>query len=264
MPHAVWTGGLSFGLVNLPIRLVSAVSQESVSFRRLHEPDKQPIKQKRWCPAHDEEVPYEDIVRGYEIAPDEYVVVEDEELDNLQPDASKAIEIDRFVDAQEIDPIFFNRSYYLVPDETAQKPYKLLVQALKDADMAGIATFVMRRREHLVALRTRGPALMLHTLAYENEIRTPDWALQDVAPLEAEVTDQELDTAIQLIENLEDSFDPSEYRDTYRESVLELVRRKAEGETVQVTPAEEEAAESTEDLLEALQASIESTQGGED
>lgn len=257
MPHAVWTGGLSFGLVNLPVRLVSAVSQDRISFRRLHEEDKQPIKQKRWCPKHDEEVPYEDIVRGYEIRPDEYVIVEDDELDNIKPERSKAIEIDRFVDATTIDPIFHNKSYYLVPDETAQKPYQLLVQALKDSQMAGLATFVMRRREHLVNIQTRGPALMLHTLAYADEVRTPDWALQDVQPLEADVTDKELETATQLIEALQGDFDPSQYKDTYLEEALELIRKKAEGETIQVTPAETEAPQAPEDLLDALQTSIE-------
>ncbi len=263
MPHAVWTGGLSFGLVNLPVRVVSAVSQDRLSFRQLHEDDKQPIKQKRWCPKHDEEVPYEDIVRGYEVRPDEYVIIEDEELENIKPERSKAIEIDRFVDASTIDPIFHNKSYYLVPDETATKPYKLLVQALQDANMAGMATFVMRRREHLVTIQTRGPSLMLHTLAYADEIRTPDWALQDILPIEADLTDQELDTAKQLIQALQGDFDPSAYKDTYREEALKLIQQKAEGETIPITPTPDEEPETPEDLLQALQASIETAQNND-
>lgn len=262
MPRAIWSGALSFGLVNIPVKLVSATSKKRVSFNQLHEPDHARIRYDKVCSADGESVPKEEIVKGYKVGKGEYVVVTDEELEAIEPEASRNIEVQEFVELADVDPLHFDSSYYLVPGEAAIKPYTLLRRAMEEAGRVGIARLVMRSREHLVAVRPHGDALVLHTMHYADEVRTPAVALEDVDLAPVELGDKEVATAVQLIDALSAPFEPADYEDEYRTRVLELVRAKAEGETVEVRAEKTKPAERTEDLLEALQASLSSVKAG--
>src|SRR5438034_2198463 len=170
MPRAIWTGAISFGLVNVPVRLYSAVSRKTVRFNQLHEKDHARIQMKRWCPADDEEIPYEEIVKGYEIAPDQYVVITNEELDSLDPEKTRTIDIEDFVDLEDIDPIYYDHPYYLAPGQGAGKAYELLRQAMEQAGKVAIARVVIRSKESLVAIRPTGDALTMSTMLFHDEV----------------------------------------------------------------------------------------------
>src|SRR4051812_20999244 len=253
MPRSIWTGAISFGLVNVPVKLYSAVSKKTVRFHQLHDKDGVRIQQKRVCPADDEEVPYEHIVKGYEITPEQYVVIEPGELEAIEPRKTKTIDIEDFVDQEDIDPIYYDHPYYLMPGTGATKPYKLLVDAMEDAGKVGIARVVIRQKEQLVALRPANGALAMSTMNFADEVVDTD-RFDDAPGDEVETSKRELDMAKQLIESLSSDWEPDKYHDTYRERVLELIEQKAEGKEIAVQPVEEP--QPVPDLMAALEASV--------
>ncbi len=257
MPRSIWSGAISFGLVNVPVKLYSAVSRKSVRFHQLHDKDGVRIQQKRVCPADGEEVAYENIVKGYEISPDRYVVIEPEELDALDPKKTRAIEIQEFVDLDEIDPIYFDHPYYLAPDTGASKAYRLLLEAMRETNKVAIARVVIRQKENLVAIRASGNALAMATMVFHDEVVPPD-AIDDLPEEDVEVSEREVQMAQQLIDSLTADFEPEKYHDEYRERVLELIEAKAAGETITVQPPEEPA--KVPDLMAALEQSLAAAQ----
>jgi DNA end-binding protein Ku len=254
MPRSIWSGAISFGLVNVPVKLFSAVSRKTVRFHQLHDKDGMRIQQKRICPADGEEVPYDSIVKGYEISPDRYVVIEPEELEALDPKKTRAIEIQEFVDLEEIDPIYFDHPYYLAPDKGAAKAYKLLLQAMEDTSKVAIARVVIRQKENLVAIRATGNVLTMATMVFHDEVVSPDTLDEIPEDDEASVSDREVQMAQQLIGSLTAPFEPEKYHDEYRERVLQLIEAKAAGEEIAVQPAEEPV--KVPDLMAALEQSL--------
>lgn len=260
MARAVWSGSLTFGLVTLPVRMYTATESHTLHFHQLQRGTADRVRNQRVNERTGEEVSAEDIVKGLD-AGDEYVLVEPEELDDIAPGRSKALEISGFVDLAEVEPVFFDRTYYLGPaGKDYAKVYALLHKALAQADKAGIATFVMRNRAYLVAVKAEDDILALHTLHWADEVRDPHQEVPDL-PGKPKLTDRELETAKQLIEALATEWDPAEYHDTYQERVHKLVESKRKGETVEKA---EEAPESTNvvDLMDALKASVASAKDG--
>jgi DNA end-binding protein Ku len=253
MPRAIWTGAISFGLVNVPVKLYSAVSKKTVRFHQLHAADGVRIQQKRVCPAEDKEVPYEEIVKGYEISPDRYVVITPEELEAIEPRKTKTIDIEDFVDLDEIDPLFYDHPYYLLPGQGAQKPYKLLVEAMRKANKVAVARVVIRTKEQLVAIRPVEDILAMASMNFADEVIDPD-SFDEAPGEETDTSKREVEMAQQLIDSLTSKFDPSKYSDTYRERVLEMIEAKADGQEIAVQPVEE--AEPVPDLMAALEASL--------
>jgi DNA end-binding protein Ku len=264
MPRSIWSGAISFGLVNVPVKLYSAVSRKTVRFHQLHGRDGVRIQQKRVNPQTGEEVAYDEIVKGYEISPDRYVVITPDELEALDPKKTRSIDIEDFVELDEIDPIFFDHPYYLAPDKGAAKPYKLLLEAMKASGKVAIARVVIRQKESLVAIRPAGDVLTMETMLFADEV-VPHERLDDLPGEEVEASDRELKMARQLIDSLSGEFEPEKYHDTYRERVLDLIERKAEGEEVAVQP-EAEAPSQVPDLMAALEASLAAVKdsGGDD
>jgi DNA end-binding protein Ku len=255
MPRAIWSGAISFGLVNIPVKLYSAVSKKTVRFNQLDGKDGTRIQQKRVNPKTGDEVPYERIVKGYEISPDRYVVVKPEELESVEPRKTHMIEIEDFVEIDQIDPIFYDHPYYLAPGKGATKAYALLLKAMEESGKVGIARVVIRSKEQLVALRAQDGVLHMETMLFGDEVVSPD-SLEEIPDAsELEASAREVKMAGELIASLSAEFDPSKYRDSYREQVLDLIERKAEGEEIAVQPAEEERPE-VPDLMAALEASI--------
>jgi DNA end-binding protein Ku len=256
MPRAIWSGAISFGLVNIPVKLYSAVSRKTVRFHQIDAESGQRIRQQRVNPANGEEVPYEQIVKGYEISPDKYVTISPEELEALEPQKTRTIDIEQFVDLEQIDPIYYDHPYYLAPDKGAAKAYKLLLDAMEQADKVAIARVVIRSKENLVALRSYGGAITLETMLFPDEVVDPE-SIEELAATDGDVktTKRELDMAKQLIESLSGDFEADQYRDEYRERVLDLIERKAAGETITVEAPEPERKE-VPDLMAALEASI--------
>jgi DNA end-binding protein Ku len=256
MPRAIWSGAISFGLVNIPVKLYSAVSQKTVRFHQIDAESGQRIRQQRINPESGEEIPYEQIVKGYEISPDRYVTITRDELESLEPQKTRSIDIEQFVDLEQIDPIFYDHPYYLAPDKGAGKAYKLLLDAMDEADKVAIARVVIRSKESLVALRSYRGAITMETMLFPDEVVQPD-SIDELAAVDGDVktTKRELDMAKQLIESLSGDFDPDQYTDQYRERVLELIERKAAGEVISI---EKPAAEPQKvpDLMAALEASI--------
>jgi DNA end-binding protein Ku len=263
--RAIWSGSISFGLLNVPVRLYSAVSKQTVRFRELREGDGSRVKHKRVAESDGKEVPYEKIVKGYEYAPDQYVVLSRDELSELEPQRSRAIEIQDFVDLDEIDPIYFEQPYYLGPDKGAERAYALLVQAMTDARKVAIARFVLRNKEHLAAIRPMGNVLTLTTMRFHDEVSSPQdldgEVFEEAKPKKPEK--RELEMATQLIESLTSDFDPDKYRDEYREELLDLLERKAEGKEVVSAPSEEPKPTKAPDLMAALEESLAAVKGEE-
>jgi DNA end-binding protein Ku len=255
MPRSIWSGAISFGLVNVPIKLYSAVSRKTVRFHQLNERTGNRIQQKRVDPSTGEEVAYDDIVKGYELTKDSYVVIRPDELEALDPEKSRTIDIEDFVDLADIDPVYYDHPYYLVPDKGAGKAYGLLLGAMKESGKVAIARVVLRSKEQLVAIRPAGDILMMETMIFHDEVVPPDEIedLPDAQDLKA--SERELKMAQQLIDSLSSEFEPDRYHDEYREKVLELVERKAQGEEIAV---QAEAPEPTKvpDLMAALEASL--------
>jgi DNA end-binding protein Ku len=256
MPRSIWTGAISFGLVTVPVKLYSAVNRKTVRFHQLSGTSGVRIAQKRVDPQSGEEVPYEDIVKGYELAPDRYVVVEPDELATLQPKKTKTIEIEDFVELSQIDPIFYDHPYYLAPGPGGAKPYRLLLEAMAESERVAIARVVIRSKEQLVAIRAMGDVLEMATMLFADEIASPDQLDELPDPKEVKTTKREVEIAKQLIDSLAGEFEPDKYRDTYRDDVLALIERKAEGKEIAIQPEAEEVAAPTPDLMSALKASL--------
>jgi DNA end-binding protein Ku len=256
MPRSIWTGAISFGLVTVPVKLYSAVNKKTVRFNQLSGKTGNRIAQKRVDPETGEEVPYEDIVKGYEIAPDRFVVIEPDELDALEPKKTKTIEIEDFVELDQIDPIFYDHPYYLAPGPGGAKPYRLLLEAMQESGKVAIAKVIIRSKEQLVAIRPMGDVLGMATMLFHDEVIEPDRLDEIPAADEVKTTKREVDIAKQLIDSLAGDFEPEKYEDTYREEVIALIERKAEGKEIAVQPVREEEAAPVPDLMSALKASL--------
>ena len=255
MARAIWSGAISFGLVNVPIKMYSATQPKTVRFHQLSGKTGARIRQKRVDPSTDEEVAYEDIVKGYEVTPDSYVVIQPEELDALDPKATRTIDIEEFVDLEEIDPIYYDHSYYLAPASGGAKAYRLLLDAMKEAGKVGIGRVVIRSKQQLCALRPTGEVLTLTTMLWGDEVLSPNRLDELESVDEAEASDRELKMAEQLIESLSADFEPDKFHDEYRQQVLDLIERKAAGEEIAVQPEAEEPS-AAPDLMAALEASL--------
>lgn len=253
LSRAMWSGSISFGLVNIPVKMYSAVKPDDIRFHMLHEKDKARVQQKLVCPAEDREVPRDEIVKGYEISPEQHIVIEEEELRALEPEASHTIDIIQFVDLSEIDPIYYEKPYYLLPDERAEKAYRLLVEAMSSTGKAALGKFVMRNKEYLGALRPVQGVICLETMRYADEVLYADQL--EWLPPHAEVGQKELETARQLVASLSGKFDPSRLHNDYHDAVMRMIRKKAEGQEIVVQP---QAAPRRQvvDLMSALEQSL--------
>jgi DNA end-binding protein Ku len=261
MARSMWSGAISFGLVNVPVKLYSAVSRKTVRFHQLNGKSGHRIAQKRVDSVTNEEVQYEDIVKGYELTKERYVVITPDELEALDPEKSRTIDIEDFVDIEDIDPIYYDHPYYLVPDKGAAKAYGLLLQAMQESDKVAVARVVLRSKEQLVAIRpAAGGVLMMETMIFADEV-VPAEEIDDLpAAKELKVSDREVKMAQQLIDSLSSDFKPEKYRDEYREKVLELIERKAAGEEIAVQPEAPEP-KKVPDLMAALEASLAAVKG---
>lgn len=257
MPRAIWSGSISFGLVNIPVRLYSAVSRKTVRFNQIDSSTGSRVKQKRVSAADGEEVPYERIVKGFELPSGEYVMISDDEMAALDPLAARTIDIDEFVDLADIDPMFYDNAYHLVPDEQTAKPYKLLATAMEQAGKVGICHFVMRSKQYLAAVRPVDGRLVLSTMVFADEVVDPG-EIGGFDLLDAiEIDEKEQAMAEQLISTLDAAFDPERHRDTYREAVMELIEKKAAGESGDdLIPAAAPSSDKVIDLMAALEASV--------
>ncbi|MGZ4208256.1 MAG: non-homologous end joining protein Ku [Actinomycetota bacterium] len=254
MARAIWKGAISFGLVTIPIRVHTAVEEKSFKFNQLHSKDQGRIKYKRFCSVCNEEVPFDEIVRGYEYEKDHYVILTDDDIDRGLANV-RTIDILKFVDQRDIDPIYWQRSYYLAPDGTpGLKAYKLLSKALKDDERVAIAKIAFRDKEHLATLRVRDGVFVLETMYWPDEIRAAEFEELDE---DVKIAPQELQMAKSLIDNMTGDFDPQEFKDEYREKLEALVQKKVEGE--EITVVEEAGTAKVLDLIEALKASVEAT-----
>jgi DNA end-binding protein Ku len=251
----MWSGAISFGLVNIPIKMFTAVSRKSVSFNQIDTRTGSRIQYRKVSAADGEEVASEQIAKGYQLSSGEYVLVGDDELAALDPEATRTIDIEQFVDLEEIDPIYYDSPYYVAPDKAARKPYALLTRAMEEEGKVALARFVMRSKQYLAALRPKDGVLVMSTMVYADEVNDPKelGEFDDVA--EVDVSDRELRMASQLVESLTEPFKPERFEDTYRNQVLELIERKAAGEELVAAPAPV-AEEKVVDLMAALEASV--------
>ena len=255
MARAIWSGAISFGLVNVPVKLYSATSPKTVRFHQLSGKTGARIKQKRVDGSTGEEVAFEDIVKGYEITPERYVMIDPDELEALDPKATRTVDIEEFVDLVDIDPIYYDHSYYLAPTAGGAKAYRLLLDAMRESGKVGIGRVVIRSKQQLCALRPTGEALTLSTMLFGDEVLSPDRLDELESVNEAEASERELTMAQQLIDSLSSDFEPEKYHDEYRERVLNLIERKAAGEEIAIQPQAEEPA-AAPDLMAALEASL--------
>ncbi len=261
MARAIWSGSISFGLLNVPVKLYSAVARRSIALREIRESDSARIKHRRVAEGTDEEVPYEEIVKAFEVTPGRYVPIGKEEMAALAPERTRAIEVQDFVDLDQIDPIYFDSPYYLGPAEGAERAYSLLAAAMAASGKVAIARFVFRNKEHLAAIRTSGGVLTLTTMRFADEV-VPASELAEVLPDTApKVAKKEREMAERLIESLSTEFEPSAYRDEHREQLLELIERKAEGKEIVAPAGEAPKATRAPDLMAALEESIAAVQG---
>jgi DNA end-binding protein Ku len=251
MPRAIWSGTISFGLVNVPVRMYSAIEEQKLHFHYLHTKDDSPIGYDKICKAEGKSVPDKEIGKAFEVSKGKYVYLEDEDFEAARVDGYKTMEISDFVPYQEIDPIYFEKSFYLGPQEGAEKVYSLLVRAMEDSDLVALGTYIMRDREHLGCLRVRDGALLLEKMFFANEIRD----VKEIKPKKATVGKAELEMAEELIDRFTGKFKPEKYKDTYTAALKKVVKAKQQGKEVHAAPAEAEEAEAP-DLMEALQASI--------
>ena len=254
MPRAIWTGSIAFGLVNVPVRMYSAIEDHSLHFNYVHEPDGSRIGYEKVCKEEERPVPDSEIVKAFEYEKGEWVYMSDEDFEAAAAENHRTIDIREFVPSEEIDPIYFERTYYLGPAENGERVYALLLRAMGDSGLAAIAKWVMRDRQNLGCLRVRDGAITLERMHFADEVR----GLEDIAPKSTKVDQGELDMAAQLIEQFRGSFDPGEYRDTYRDALCEIIKAKRKGEPVHAEPAAEP--EAPTDLMAALRASLEALQ----
>jgi DNA end-binding protein Ku len=257
MPRSIWNGVISFGMVSIPVKLYTATETKDVSFHLLHKECGTRLKQLRWCPYHERAVEWAEIARGYEYARDEHVVMSDEDFEKLPLPSKHTVELSAFVNAQQIDPIYYERTYYLEPDEKGMKPFALLMRALTEKGLTGIAKIAIRNKEQLCALRPMDGTLVLETLYYPDEIRE-----QPAEIPETKVSEKELDMAFTLIELLEEDFDPQKYTDEYREALLKVIEAKLEGQEVAEVAGPRLA--KVTDLMSALKASVANARKGRD
>jgi DNA end-binding protein Ku len=261
MARAIWSGSISFGLLNVPVKLYSAVARRGISLREIRESDGARIRHRRVAEGTDEEVPYDEIIKAFEITPDRYVPLSKDEMASLDPKKTRAIEVQDFVDLGEIDPIYFDSPYYLGPADGAEKAYSLLAQAMAASGKVAVSRFVFRNKEHLAAIRPAEGVLTLTTMRFADEVVPPS-ELEDALPSERpKVAKREVEMAEQLIDSLTRSFDPGAYRDEHREKLLAMIERKAEGKDVVEAPSgEERAPTKAPDLMAALEESIAAVQ----
>ncbi|MEO6629180.1 MAG: Ku protein [Aquihabitans sp.] len=256
MPRATWSGAISFGLVNIPVKLYSATGRNTVRFNQIDTRSGSRVRQRRVSEADGTEVPSEAIAKGYELASGRYVLVSEDELAALDPAASRTIDLVEFVDQSSIDPIFYDAGYYLAPDHATVKPYALLLRAMTEADKVGIARFVMRGKEYLCAIRPQGDKLVLSTMLYADEVRDSAEIAELEGVADAELNPKEVAMAGQLIESLDGEFDATAFHDTYREKVMDLIERKAAGEEGLVEAPAAIESNKVVDLMAALEASV--------
>jgi len=257
MPRPIWKGAITFGMISIPVKLFGATESKDLAFNNLHKECKSRLKQKRWCPVDDREVFLDEIVKAYEYSKDSYVEITDEDLDALPVPSKHVIELTSFVQQAEIDPVYFERTYYLEPEQIGAKPYALLLRALKTKQVSAVAKIALRNKESLCVIRaSENNVLMLETLYYPDEVRTADLpATPDVM-----VSQPELAMALSLVEMLEEPFDPQKYHDQYRATLLDLIEAKRNGQEIVAAP--EVAAPRTVDLMAALKASLEAAKKG--
>jgi DNA end-binding protein Ku len=254
MPRAIWSGTISFGLVNIPVRMFSAIDEHKLRFHLLHRKDDSPIGYDKVCKKEGKPAPDDEIGKAFEVSKGEYVYLEDEDFEAARVDGYKTMELSDFVPYDEIDPIYFEKTFYLGPQEGAEKVYSLLVKAMENSGLAALGTYIMRDREHLGCLRVRDGALTLEKMFFADEIRD----IKEVKPKKAAVGKEELQMAEELIDRFRGQFKPEKYKDTYTAALKKIVKAKQQGKEVHVAPTEEEGAEVT-DLMEALKASIGAT-----
>jgi len=261
MARAIWSGSISFGLLNVPVKLYSAVARRNIALREIRESDSARIKHRLFAEGTDEEVPREKIVKAYEVTPDRYVPLSKDELEALAPEKTRAIDVADFVDIEEIDPMYFNSPYYLGPADGAEKAYSLLAAAMESSGKAAISRFVFRNKEQLAAIRSTDGVLTLTTMRFADEVVPPS-ELDDALPKsKSKVAKKEQEMAEQLIESLSSKFDPTSYRDEYREQLLGLIEQKAEGKEIVAADVVTPKATKTPDLMAALEESIAAVKG---
>jgi DNA end-binding protein Ku len=254
MPRAIWTGAISFGLVNVPVRMYSAISEHDLHFNYVHEPDESRIGYQKVCKAEGRPVPDEEIVKAFEYEEGEYVYMRDEDFEAAAAENHRTIDIRDFVPHEQIDPIYFERTYYLGPEENSEKVYALLLRAMEDSGLSGIAKYVMRDRQSLGCLRVRDGVIVLEQMYFADEIRPAE----EIAPGKSKVDERELEMAEQLIDRFAGDFDPTKYDDTYRDALCEIIEAKRKGKEVHAVAPEEP--EKPTDLMSALRASLEAAQ----
>jgi len=260
MARAIWSGTISFGLLNVPVRLYSAVARRNIALREIRESDSARIKHRRVAEGTDEEVPYENIVKAYELSPGQYVPLGKDEMAALAPEKTRAIDVQDFVDIEEIDPMYFDSPYYLGPADGAEKAYSLLAAAMESSGKAAISRFVFRNKEHLAALRASDGVLTLTTMRFHDEV-VPPGELDVLPDKKPKVAKREREMAEQLIASLSTDFEPGQYRDEYREQLMALIEQKAEGKEIVAPEAEEPKATKAPDLMAALEESIAAVKG---
>jgi len=256
MPRALWTGSISFGLVNVPVRLYSAISEHKLQFHFVHQKDDSPIGYQKICKKEDKPIPEKEIVKAFEYRKGKYVYMEDEDFEAARVEGYKTIDITDFVPYEQIDPIYFAHTYYVGPQDGAEKVYSLLVKAMEDSELAGIAKFVMRDRQYLGALRVREGTITLEQLYFADEVRP----VEEIKPKRARVEKRELEMAQQLIDSFSGDWKPEQYKDTYRDALCEVIEAKRKGKEVHVAAEPEE--EEPTDLMTALRASVQASRGG--
>src|SRR5712691_6316695 len=254
MPRTMWKGAISFGLVSIPVGLYPATEEKTLRFNQLHDKDHGRIKYQRICSKCGEEVTFEHIVKGYEYEKDQYVVLEDEDFDAVPVESSRAIDIVQFVEIEDIDPIYYQKSYYLVPEDTGLKAYTLLRRAMQEDGRVAIAKIALREKEHLAALRFKDNVFVLETMFWPDEIRAADF---ETLERKIQIRPQEVQMAKSLIDNLTEDFKPEQFRDEYREALLGIIEKKVAGEEIEVVKEPEET--KVVDLMEALKASVAAT-----
>jgi DNA end-binding protein Ku len=253
MPRPLWKGAITFGLISIPVRLYGAVKEKSMKFHLLHEEDKGRIKYERKCTKCGKEVSWDDIIKGYEFSKDHYVTFTDDEMDSIDVDSVKAIDVEAFVPLEQIDPIYFNKTYYVVPDGAGLKAYRLLLDALEAEGQVGVAKVAFRDKEHLATIRLKDDVFVLETMHWPDEIQEPAFEELDKS---VKIKDTEVKMARQLIQQLTDDFRPEEFKDLYRERLGELAEKKIEGEEIAIAVEPEEEPTKVVDLMEALKASV--------
>src|SRR3954451_17944882 len=265
MARSLWTGSLSFGLVNVPVQLVSAVRDMDLHFRQLHEKDKAPVETQRWCSEEDKEVPFDAVTRSYELEGGKSVIVTDEDLEAVEPRRTRTIDIEQFVELEDVDPIYFDHPYWLVPageDDGAARAYRLLLGVMEKTHRAALGRFVMRAKEHLAIVRARDGALTLTTMRFHDEVRDT----KDVPSASGKSTKpakKELEAAVSLIEALAADWDPDEYDDQYRKRLQKVVNQKRKGKTIEIDEGENgDAPEAVTDLMAALEQSLAAAKKG--